>query len=1342
MSQITTVPLPEGTVLAGRYVLGNPRAVSEAGIAYNAFDKKLRMPCEVFEFLPIDCAVRRKNGSVASKENTDPKIFEEKCEKLRAGAVQRFQDSSSAIYDLIAANGSVYLVQACAKNNAYPGNAGSADTSVPEEEEDAVTREIGGLFAGGDPSPAEDTSVSEEPTIIFPSELLQDTPEPAGDIKIPEEPAEKAKSPDKQQAKPVQERHAKPAPQPVSKPEAAPKSAPKPDEYKDGKEDDKKLNIKLLAILLAGVVILLVLGVVIFVSVLQQITGTTGESDSLLGIPVVEVAENDDVDYLIVGTGSNTQYAPGMVIAEEQKGDVLHILVNSPFPAYVMPDLSGMTYDSAEALLNRTTFCNAAGTVNVKIQVEEVRDNTYAPGAVVSQSPAANSVVTADTPVTLKIAASSDEPVSDKETQMPDLCGEKYAPVLSGYPLLIRDKVYAEDVPAGTILQQYPSAGEEWVEGGVCYVVVSAGTEVTYVPDMMYCTLEQAREMLYAKGLSVKTEYSYNSNIREGLVSAQSAVGGTEAVFGDIITLTVSGDGKAHSGPVIENNVETVTLRIGDTCTMELDTEHTVHYYSTNPAAVTVDGAGTVTAVGSGSAVITASIDGTTIAMAISVEYPEQKTVSGIAQIDKDFSLSTLVEGEDENWQWTVLQGEGTLSADGVFRTDAAGKVILSGTNGDTSTLVLLTVEDTGLLSVAKDLIKNADSAKKLLEDMGLTCIIEEEYSSTSPEGTVLRIRYSGHSDDKEYHFAAGSAVTLIVSRGELRVASIAILEKPAKLTYETGEKLDTAGLVLAVTYEDGSVQNITSGFATSYDFSSTGRKTVAVSFGDRKASFHVEVIGKAPATLSIRSKPTKTTYYVGESLDHTGLEVQITYGDGTVKVLTGGFLTTYNFGKAGTAEVKVILDTLSTSFTVTVLEKKVEYLELLRYPDKLSYYAGETFDATGMQLRAYYANDSLDVITSGWTIDVDMESMMGDCPVTVNYGGKSVSFMITVRGLFVENIAVQKAPVKTEYLQGEEIDLTGLVLTAVYENNTTQTVEFPDSSITCTYDFSTAGEKSVTVKYMGKECTFRVLVKPAKLLNLMVHTLPDKMVYMSGEKLDTAGLVLMAEYENDIRQQITSGYTYSYDFSAAGDAKVRIFFEDLETSFYVTVIKDELLYTTPDSLDMQVGESEMLRIYSQLSDQTVRFSVSDSSVISVKSMGSTLVVTALAPGEAAIQLESGTYRTECKVRVSDTQTDEPFTAELTVTEKGDQYFEKTLVFTGSDTKDVTVEFTARVSYDSSKIVMADYVTANNGVTMQYDGSSSFILSGKITIPKGVTVAAAHFTFLGTDTSACVLSIQ
>ena len=76
-------------------------------------------------------------------------------------------------------------------------------------------------------------------------------------------------------------------------------------------------------------------------------------------------------------------------------------------------------------------------------------------------------------------------------------------------------------------------------------------------------------------------------------------------------------------------------------------------------------------------------------------------------------------------------------------------------------------------------------------------------------------------------------------------------------------------------------------------------------------------------------------------------------------------------------------------------------------------------------------------------------------------------------------------APTKTEYQAGEDLDLTGMTVVAVYEKDgkvsaeRTIAVDDPELAVSG-YDSVVAGEKTVTVSYRGVSATFTVSVKAA----------------------------------------------------------------------------------------------------------------------------------------------------------------------------------------------------------------------------------------------------------------------
>lgn len=91
-------------------------------------------------------------------------------------------------------------------------------------------------------------------------------------------------------------------------------------------------------------------------------------------------------------------------------------------------------------------------------------------------------------------------------------------------------------------------------------------------------------------------------------------------------------------------------------------------------------------------------------------------------------------------------------------------------------------------------------------------------------------------------------------------ITGIAINTKPAKLSYKTGDKLDTTGLVLSRLYNDGSSDTITSGFtAMGFNSRTPGTKTVTIVYKHENGStltctYNVTVEKKGHGTPNVNA--------------------------------------------------------------------------------------------------------------------------------------------------------------------------------------------------------------------------------------------------------------------------------------------------------------------------------------------------------------------------------------------------------------------------------------------------------------------------------------------------------
>ena len=108
---------------------------------------------------------------------------------------------------------------------------------------------------------------------------------------------------------------------------------------------------------------------------------------------------------------------------------------------------------------------------------------------------------------------------------------------------------------------------------------------------------------------------------------------------------------------------------------------------------------------------------------------------------------------------------------------------------------------------------------------------------------------------------------------------------------------------------------------------------------------------------------------------------------DGTVKAV--GY---------GTAVITAkTVNGLTSNCTITVKKEEVTSLAIATQPTKTSYSVGDTLNTAGLTLKATYSNGTVKTISSGFTCNVSKLTSTGSQTVTVSYGGKTVSFKVSV---------------------------------------------------------------------------------------------------------------------------------------------------------------------------------------------------------------------------------------------------------------------------------------------------------------------------------------------------------
>lgn len=313
-------------------------------------------------------------------------------------------------------------------------------------------------------------------------------------------------------------------------------------------------------------------------------------------------------------------------------------------------------------------------------------------------------------------------------------------------------------------------------------------------------------------------------------------------------------------------------------------------------------------------------------------------------------------------------------------------------------------------------------------------------------------------------------------------LSSIFIKTKPNKLTYFEGEKINTKGMVLKLTYNDSSTKTADCCFSISPSTATNvGKQNIKVTYENKTTSFDIEVKKVVVNKIAIKSLPYRTTYYVGEKFSSKGLSINLVKNNNYVDNLTTGFDVSIKDGtvlnKEGKVNVTVKYQDYKVSFDINVISKKQSGLVLKSRPTKTDYLVGEGISYKGLELE-YIENGKITNVSSKYKASLSEGTVLnssGSKKVKLTYNGKSVEFDINVRE--VKDISVKEDTLKLKYDIKETLNLDNLILNVSYTDGTYEEIT---SGYFSSLKSGTVLEKNnnrIIFKYGGKEVTVNITV-------------------------------------------------------------------------------------------------------------------------------------------------------------------------------------------------------------------------------------------------------------------------
>ncbi len=295
------------------------------------------------------------------------------------------------------------------------------------------------------------------------------------------------------------------------------------------------------------------------------------------------------------------------------------------------------------------------------------------------------------------------------------------------------------------------------------------------------------------------------------------------------------------------------------------------------------------------------------------------------------------------------------------------------------------------------------------------------DFYKSYPRGSTYEVKdiraynayqYNGVKSGSLSGTLKGTATTVLnFTKKAVTLSNIVVTTNPTKVEYLEGDSLNTSGLVVTAYYNDGTTKNVTSSCSFSGYTSTPGVKTVTATYSGMQTAFTVNVKSKSPTGITITSPPTKTTYYIGETINLSGLQVRATYDNNTTAMITeyDAYVDDDMTATAGSKTVSVTYvyndKVVTSSFTITVLNVSVTGVTLNKTSTSLTIGNSETLTATIVPSNATNktvtwksSNTSIATVLNG----VVTAKGVGDAIITVTTadGSHSASCSISVTSL------------------------------------------------------------------------------------------------------------------------------------------------------------------------------------------------------------------------------------------------------------------------------------------------------------------------------------------------------
>ncbi len=219
---------------------------------------------------------------------------------------------------------------------------------------------------------------------------------------------------------------------------------------------------------------------------------------------------------------------------------------------------------------------------------------------------------------------------------------------------------------------------------------------------------------------------------------------------------------------------------------------------------------------------------------------------------------------------------------------------------------------------------------------------------------------------------------------------------------------------------------------------------------------------------------------------------------------------------------------TLEARFAV----REISSISIHTKPEKISYFVNEQLDLKGLILEIKYDNGEIESLqnVNSLTASGYNPSVEGCQDVVVAYKGVETSFEVIVKAASIKHISARIR--KTEYIEGQDIDLVDAKILLTYDNNDVKEIDLLSQYLDLdNLDMNEIGIQKVQVNYLSLSIEIEIYIKAKSLIEIKV--LEYKTEYEYLEEISKEGIIEL-RYDNDTTESISLEQAQILGFDSA----------------------------------------------------------------------------------------------------------------------------------------------------------------------------------------------------------------